>query len=283
MTKRDIVLIDEERCNGCGKCVPNCHEGALQIIDGKARLVSDLFCDGLGACIGYCPKGAISIVKREAKPYNEIEVLKHNIIPAGKNTLKAHLNHLKDHGEDEYLNQALNYLKKEGVTNPLQDVNSKKEFQGCPGSRMIDASDFKIKSSEKKDSVGKRPSELRQWPVQLHLISPYAPYYRGKEVVLAADCTAYALGDFHKDYLRGKSLAIACPKLDSEQEIYEEKIKELIDSAEIKSLTVLIMQVPCCSGLLHLTERARDKASRKIPISYEIVGINGDVIEKSKI
>ena len=147
---------------------------------------------------------------------------------------------------------------------------------------MMDSSEFKNNSSE-NNLEGKRPSELKQWPIQLHLISPYAPYYKNKDVVLAADCTAYALGDFHKDYLRGRSLAIACPKLDSEQEVYEEKITELIDNAEIKSLTVLIMQVPCCSGLLRLAEGAREKAKRKIPISYEVVGINGEILQRSEI
>jgi ferredoxin len=289
MAKRKIIEINEDLCNGCGQCIPNCPEGALQVIDGKARLVSDLFCDGLGACIGHCPTGAMKVVQRDAEAYDERKVMK-NIVKAGKNTIIAHLKHLKDHGETKFLNEAIAYLKDKKVKNPLDEeekMNKKSEhthaagFQGCPGAKMMNFEDETDVSS--KSESGQRDSKLKQWPVQLHLVSPNAPYYNGKDVVLAADCVAYALADFHKDYLSGKSLAIACPKLDSDQEVYVEKITSMIDNAKINSLTVMIMEVPCCSGLLGIAKEAASKAKRKVPIKTITVGIKGAVLSEEWI
>ncbi len=274
MVMRQIITIDEDKCNGCGLCIPNCPEGALRIIDGKARLLSDLFCDGLGACIGHCPEGAITIEKREAMPYDEKRVME-NIIRQGKNTIKAHLEHLKDHNETGYLNQALEALNERGIKMKLKEET--KLPCGCPGSKVMD---FTGRESKGNKEEGKRASQLRQWPVQLHLVPPTAPYYRGRDVLLAADCVAYALADFHKDYLAGKSLAIACPKLDSEQEIYVGKIKELIDTAKINTLTVMTMEVPCCQGLLRIAEEGAAKARRKMPIKSVVVGVNGDILSE---
>jgi len=275
MVERDIIKIDEKKCNGCGLCVPGCPEGALQIIDGKARLISDLFCDGLGACIGECPEGAISIEKREAEPYDERKVME-NIVKAGANTIKAHLKHLKEHGEEGFLKEATDYLKENGIEVPNldEDEGGGGTACGCPGAAMQDFSD---KKSEAQAPVGEVPSELRQWPVQLHLVPPNAPYFQGADLVLAADCVAYALGGFHSKFLQGKSLAIACPKLDSNQDIYSEKIKSLIDDAKINTLTVITMEVPCCHGLLALAKKAAGEASRKIPLKHVVVGIQGDV------
>ncbi|MCK5594028.1 MAG: 4Fe-4S binding protein [Candidatus Aenigmarchaeota archaeon] len=276
MVMRKIVLIDEDRCNGCGQCVPNCHEGALQIIDGKARLISDLFCDGLGACIGHCPQEAITIVERVAEPYDERKVMGMNIVPNGVNVIRAHMEHLREHDAKEYLDSAIEYLREKGIGNPLSDVDVSKSMNvrcNCPGSeeRVFDA----VLGG---DDSGKRMSQLRQWPVQLHLVSPSAPYFKGRDMLLAADCTAYALGDFHKDYLSGKSLAIFCPKLDSGQEIYLSKLVSLIDDAKIKSLTVMIMEVPCCRGMFNLVEAAIKKSVRKIDVRLVVVGIRGDII-----
>ncbi|MBT4824431.1 4Fe-4S binding protein [Candidatus Woesearchaeota archaeon] len=280
--KRKIVEIDEDKCNGCGLCIPNCHEGALQIIDNKARLISDLFCDGLGNCLGHCPEGAITIVEREAEPYNERKVME-KIVKQGMNTVKAHLEHMKDHNEHEFLKQALDFLKEKGINNPLEENKMNNDDNkepghkpcGCPGMAM---KDFSNKDSDNaEDETGKRTSQLRQWPVQLHLVTPHAPYFQGKDVLLAADCTAYALADFHKDYLKDKSLAIACPKLDSEQESYIEKVTALIDQSKINTLTVMIMEVPCCGGLLHIAKTASEKAERKIPIKSVVVGVQGNI------
>jgi len=276
MVERDIIKIDEEKCTGCGLCVPGCPEGALQIIDGKARLVSDLMCDGLGACIGECPEGAIEIEKREAEPYDERKVME-NIVKAGPNTIKAHLKHLKEHGETGYLKEATDYLKEKNIEVP--DLNESSELGsvpcGCPGSKMMD---FSSKEAGKEPTLaGEVPSQLAQWPVQLHLVPPTAPYFQNKDVVLSADCVAYALGDFHNKYLAGKSLAIACPKLDSNQDIYVEKLKSMIDDAKINTLTVMTMEVPCCQGLLIIAKKAASEAERKIPLKHIVVGVQGDI------
>lgn len=200
--KRKIIKIDEEKCNGCGLCIPNCQEGALKIIDGKARLISDLICDGLGACLGYCPEEAIEIIEREAEPF----VTPMNI-----------------------------------------------------------------------------PSELRQWPVQLHLLNPNTSYFKNVDVILAADCTAFAMGNFHSHYLKGKSLAIACPKLDSNKESYIQKLTAMITDTRINSLNVVIMEVPCCGGLLRMAQTARANSGRNIPIRSSIISIQGEVLKEEQV
>jgi ferredoxin len=286
MAKRQIIKIDEEKCNGCGLCIPNCPEGAIQIIDEKARLISDLFCDGLGACIGHCPEGAIAIEEREAEPYDERKVMD-NIVKHGENTIVAHLKHLADHGETEFLKQAQEVLKEKGIDNPLARIQKEAGGEmhghgggGCPGSKMMDFSGGDV---DKVEEDGKRSSQLRQWPVQLHLVPPQAPYFQGKDVVLAADCVAYTMADFHKDHLKGKGLAIACPKLDSEQEIYKDKLVSMIDEAKINTLTVMTMEVPCCTGLLMLAKTAAETAQRKIPIKHIKVSIKGSVLSEDWI
>lgn len=286
--KRQIVNIDEEKCNGCGLCIPNCHEGALQIIDGKTRLISDLMCDGLGACLGHCPEDAITIEEREADPYDEVAVIK-EMIPAGKNVIIAHLQHLKEHGETIFLQQGIQYLEqnKDGLKFDVNEVKLKLYTMmknenhgsgcGCPGAQTIvfDQND-ETKNQEKVNIK----SELRQWPVQLHLVNPMAPYFRNADVVLAADCVAYALGNFHQQYLHGKSLAIACPKLDDNQEVYAQKLTAMIDDAKINTLTVMIMEVPCCGGLMHTAQTAAQKASRKIPVKCLVVGLQGEILSE---
>jgi Pyruvate/2-oxoacid:ferredoxin oxidoreductase delta subunit len=276
--QREIIKIDEKKCTGCGLCVPGCPEGALQIIDGKARLISDLFCDGLGACIGECPEGAISIEKREAEPYDEHKVME-NIVKAGPNTIKAHLAHLKEHGELTLLTEAMNVLREKGLDIPAgfekgASAQYGQASGGCPGSRMIDFS----RENERPGATGDVSSRLTQWPVQLHLVSPLAPYYHNADVVLAADCTAYALGDFHQRFLKAKSLAIACPKLDTGMDIYLTKLTALIDESKINSLTIIIMQVPCCGGLVQLALKALSQATRKIPVKKVVVGIKGEIL-----
>ena len=257
MVKREIIKINEENCNGCGVCIPNCPEGALQVIDGKARLISDIYCDGLGACIGHCPLGAISTEEREAEEYNEKKVMRENIIKAGKNTIIAHLKHLKDHGETAYLQDAMAVLKEKGIDISLDDEKGNK----------IEESEPQI-------------SQLKQWPIQLHLVPPNAPYFHGKDVLLVADCVGYSLGDFHNKYMKNKSLVIACSKLDSDQDIYQQKLTSMIDDAKINTLTVMIMEVPCCRGLLYLAKNAAENAYRKIPIKVIIVSIKGEILRE---
>lgn len=289
---REVVKIDEDLCNGCGVCVPACHEGALQIIDGKARLISDLMCDGLGACLGHCPEGAIEIEKREAEPYNEVKVME-IMVEKGKNTVVAHMKHLKDHSESDFLKEAVRYLRKHAnsisfdVNAVISEVHhygaehSHDEHHhggGCPGAqaRSFEPQGLSIETFQ-TNSI---QSELRQWPVQMHLINPTASYFHNSDLLLAADCVAYALGNFHQKYLRGKSLAIACPKLDDGQESYLNKLIQLIDKANINTLTVLIMQVPCCGGLLQLAKIAVTQAKRKVPVKAIVVSAEGQVIQE---
>ena len=273
MSTRTIITIDEEKCNGCGLCIPNCPEGALQVIDGKARLVSDLFCDGLGACVGYCPEGAITLVEREAEPYDERRVMA-NIARQGANTIRAHLAHLEGHGEKELLRQAIAYLKENEVPVPQEFVQGGHAPAGCPGRQAV-AFPAKAGSPGPASPAG---SELGNWPIQLHLLSPMAPQFKGKDVLLSADCVAYAMGGFHASLLKGKSLAIACPKLDEGKEIYREKLTALIDHAQINTLTVVMMEVPCCRGLLAIAQQAVVKAARKIPLKAAIVSISDGAV-----
>ncbi|MBT3303072.1 MAG: 4Fe-4S binding protein [Bacteroidetes bacterium] len=309
---REIIKIDEDLCNGCGLCIPGCPEGALQIIDGKARLVSDLMCDGLGACIGDCPEGAIEIEKREAEPYDEIKVIEIIATQHGKNTTIAHLKHLKDHGEHDFMKQAVGWLsthadqfdfdfaevrsevhnykaggsghhhnhEQHQKTEPMS-IQSMHGGGGCPGSQSMDFRDQKIDvQGLQLDHSVSLQSELRQWPVQMHLINPNAPYFQNADVVLAADCVAFSIANFHQDYLKGKSLAIACPKLDSNQEIYMQKLVGMIDSAKINTLTVMIMEVPCCGGLIQMAKQAVSQAGRNIPLKMIKVGIKGDILQE---
>jgi ferredoxin len=280
---RKIVHIEEELCDGCGLCVPECHEGALQIIDGKARLISDLFCDGLGACLGHCPQGAITIDVREAEPYNEMKVMDY-IVKGGPNVIKAHLEHLIDHNEMEYFQKAVEYLKINGITNPATERIEKKEQKnsscGCPGSKEMS---FVVDDQAEEDKTGKRKSYLTQWPVQFHLVSPYANYYQNSDLLLTADCVPFSYPDYHKDFLKDKSLAVACPKLDSNQQVYMDKLIAMINEANLQSITVMIMQVPCCSGLYHLAQRAIQESGKNIPLKVIVIGINGEVLREVQV
>ena len=289
--KRTIIKIDEERCDGCGACVSGCHEGALQLIDGKARMVSELFCDGLGACIGDCPVEAITLEEREAEPYDEIATIERMVIK-GEKTILAHLRHLKDHGELEYLKQGVTWLKQNKVAVDFASVHNapvkvSAAYQphpdggGCPGSREMSFAPAAAPSFKTAVvATDGNPSQLRQWPVQLHLLNPEAGYFRNADVVLAADCVAYSFADFHKRFLSGKILAIACPKLDSNKESYVEKIKTMILRSAINTLTVLIMEVPCCGGLLALAQKAVAESGRKIPLKLMVVGVKGDILRE---
>ena len=234
---REIIRIDEARCDGCGLCVPACAEGAIAVIDKKARLVGDALCDGMGACLGHCPQGAITVERVEAEPFDPTVVACH------LGNAAAAAGHA---------------------------------FPPCPGSRTMS---FDAPRAHPGGDVEGRPSTLRQWPVQLHLVSPAAPTFRGADVLLAADCVAYAVGDFHRDHLAGRALAIACPKLDAHQEIYLEKLVALIDHAGISSLTVMVMEVPCCGGLLRLARAAAERAARDVPVRSTVVGIRGDRLD----
>lgn len=251
MAVRDVVQIDEELCDGCGLCVTACAEGAIAIEDGKARLISDVYCDGLGACLGECPQGAITVEQREAEPFDARAV--------------------------EQL------LAERGALAPAPAVMSvlgaaPAQGGGCPGSRAVTLPHV----AEAGPGAG-GPSALRHWPVQLHLVPPAAPFYRDADVLLAADCSAYAAGDFHGRFLRGRSLAIACPKLDVRQDVYVDKLVAMIDEARIRSLTVLVMEVPCCSGLLALARRAAAAAHRHVPLTAVTLSTMGKTLEERPV
>ena len=285
---RKIIHIDEDKCNGCGLCIPNCPEGAIQLIDDKARVISDLFCDGLGACIGHCPENAITIEEREAEPYDERRVME-NIVKGGAGVIDAHLKHLEEHGEYGFLSQAKALLKERGIPVPeavAASAAAQKAAEaadhmdaggGCPGAQAFNsaATDSQQASADEEDF-----SELTHWPVQLHLAPAMAPHFEGKDILLSADCVAYTMGNFHRKFLKGRMVAIACPKLDSEQEIYRDKITALIDHANINTLTVVTMEVPCCGGLLMLAREAASAASRKVPLKSVVVSVKGQVLQE---
>jgi ferredoxin len=272
--ERQIIRIDEDKCDGCGICCEGCPEGALQMIDGKARLVSEITCDGLGACIAECPTGAITVETREAAPYDERTTLE-GILPKGVATLRAHLKHLYEHGQTTYLGQALAHLKDLGHAVP--EFRENMAHQGCPGSAPRSLVRVPSTTSTREGLV----SQLAQWPVQLHLISPMNPVFQGADLLLAADCVAFAMPDFNQKWLPGRKLAIACPKLDQGQEIYRDKLTALVDEAKVNTISVMIMEVPCCGGLLRLAQEAVSRATRKVPVKAIIVALDGEIREEA--
>ncbi len=282
---REMVKIDEELCDGCAQCIPNCHEGALQMIDGKARLISDLMCDGLGACLGHCPQGAITIEEREAEAYNETKVME-IMVDKGENTVVAHLQHLKEHNEMEFLKEGVQYLKDhedeldlnvEKIMSRVHNATVEEEQLAC-GCAGSEARSFNPQSAGQAAPIAaggfsmaggtqaEQSSELRQWPVQMHLINPDASYFQNSDLVVAADCVAFSLGNFHSKWLKGKSLAIACPKLDSGMETYVSKLKSLIDDSKINTLTVMMMQVPCVEVYFKWLKLLPDRPNGKSPL-----------------
>jgi NAD-dependent dihydropyrimidine dehydrogenase PreA subunit len=237
---REIIQIDEDLCNGCGECIVSCEEAALQLVDTpngkKARLIKDIYCDGMGNCIGSCPVGAITIIQREAEEYDE----------------KA---------TEEWIKQ-----------NKQKSRITPHHGGGCPGTRMMnwDSSDV-----ESAINVERIPSRLKQWPVQLHLVSPMAPYFKGTDLVFAADCVPFAYPNFHEDFLKDKAIAIACPKLDNTQP-YLDKITAIIQHNRPRSVHVVIMEVPCCGGLARLVHAAIQQSGLDIPFTYTVISVRGE-------
>ncbi len=235
---RKIVKIDEEKCNGCGVCIPACVEGALQIVDGKARLISESYCDGLGACLGECPQGAITVKEEEAEEFDE----------------EATMQHLE---------------LQESVQDGLPC--------GCPSATVTQferPSTAEIPQSQ--TSQASQGSRLSHWPVKLTLVPPTAPFLQGTQVLLAADCVPFAHPDFHSRLLKDKALLIACPKLD-DFERHLRKLTEVLRSSDIKSLTVVHMEVPCCFGLVHMAKQAISASGKNIPFGEVTVGVRGDL------
>jgi NAD-dependent dihydropyrimidine dehydrogenase PreA subunit len=283
--KRKIIHIDHDLCNGCGQCLPNCPEGALQLIDRKARLVSDLFCDGLGACIGTCPLGAIRVEEREAEAYDERRVMA-NIVPQGANVIRAHIDHLAAHNERQYLEQARQYLREKGIPLPEAEKEKGREPHGCPGSRMQDrrASEAPGPAPEQKaggpPTMGAGPSELKTWPVQLQLLNPQASFFDNADLLIAADCVPFAYASFHADFVKGKIPVIFCPKLDHTIDQYLDKLTAILTLHPVRSLHVVHMEVPCCSGTTALARQALARAGKDIPLHDYTVSIQGQLLAR---
>jgi len=290
MVKRKIIKIDTQKCNGCGVCIPNCPEGALQVIDGKARLISDLFCDGLGACIGECPEGAIEVEEREAQKYDEARVME-NISKQGENTILAHLKHLKDHNETGYYNEAVAYLKENKIPFPVEEVKTFEKTcrdsenaaaSSCPGSQIVDLAGVKAvnspdNTSPESFSTIKQESMLSQWPIQINLIPPQASFLENADLLIAADCVPFSYPNFHSDFLKGKILMIGCPKFDDNKS-YFEKLTEIFNIHNIKSVTVVHMEVPCCFALPNMVKQAIASSGKIIPFAQVNVSIKGKII-----
>ena len=240
-TIRRIVHIDQDRCNGCGQCVPSCAEGAIQLVDGKARLMSESYCDGLGACLGECPQGAIRIIEREADLFDP-EAVEH-------------------------------HLTAEGIR-----IDEKvPEPAGCPSSRFqtFDRSERRQDEGEVKEESR---SELSNWPVKIRLVPPTAPCLKGADLLVAADCIPVAYPDFHRDILKDKVVLIGCPKLDDVHE-YLRKLTEIFKKAAIKSVTVAVMEVPCCQGLVMVVKKALELSGKEIPLQTVTISPGGKIVE----
>jgi Pyruvate/2-oxoacid:ferredoxin oxidoreductase delta subunit len=285
--KRDIIKIDEDLCNGCGLCVMGCHEGALQIIEGKARLVNELFCDGLGACIGECPEGAIEIEHREAEDYNEIKTM-NNLLLTSEATVVAHLEHLRSHNAMEFYNQGVQYLNELNRTDIIEKLGKQKMHQehghqpgacGCQGS-----AERTIKPTEIRPvSRTRNQTELSHWPVQLHLVNPSAGFFKDSELVVMSTCGPIASANVHTDYLAGRSVVVACPKLDR-TDPYAEKLAGIIQNANLRKIIVVIMEVPCCAGLSKIVKEGRMLSGiEDLIIEEHTLSLEGELINMRRI
>lgn len=251
MALREIIKIDEEKCDGCALCVPACAEGALKIIDGKAKLISEVYCDGMGACLGECPQDAITIEKREAAEYDEQQVEQH--LQKKNEPIAAH-------------------------AQPLNQPTG--GYPSCPGAMSRD-----LKMSNRPSAAPEpgampmgsgTPLGLANWPIQLMLVPTKAPYFENADLVIAADCVPFAYSDFDRSILKGKALIIACPKLDN-VDFYTQKLETIFDSNNIRSITIAFMEVPCCFGLVGLINQALENSGREIPVKKIKLGIRGEI------
>lgn len=262
MPVREIIRIDEEKCDGCGLCVPACAEGAIRIMEGKARLISETYCDGMGACLGECPQDAISIETRRAGGYDEAAVAKHLAAQekaAAPLPAFAQASTIHTHGAQHY-------------------------YPACPGSlsQNLKTSPRPMKSPAADDSRSPLPKGLSNWPVQLMLAPTRAPYFNDTELVIAADCVPFAFADFDRSILKGKALLIACPKLDN-VDIYRDKLRAIFAGNDIEGITIAFMEVPCCFGLVHLIREALGDSGKQIPVSLIKLGIRGGILEKDTL
>ena len=267
--KRSIIRIDEEKCNGCGLCVNACHEGALQMIDGKARLITDSYCDGLGDCLPECPTGAITIVQREADPYDEAAV---KARMAERQVAHASTGKASSLMPDSSGSHPFPAHAGGGCPSARPVSLQKAAGGGCPGSAA-----HTLDRQAASVAPIRQESELRQWPVQIKLVPVRAPYFQNANVLVAADCTAFAHANIHQDFMRNHVTLIGCPKLDEGD--YTEKFTAILQHNDIKRLTVLRMEVPCCGGIVHAVKRALLASGKMIPWRVVVIGINGEIQE----
>ncbi len=266
MAKRKIIRIDRDLCNGCGLCTTACAEGALALDgEGKAVVVRDLYCDGMGACLSVCPTGALTIEERDAAAYDPRAAYDHVLETRGRDAAA------RVHGAAAAAGPA-----PKSAGSPRPPARRDTPACGCPGSA---AREIDVPKEAAADEPGTVRSRLSQWPVQLHLVSPFAPYFRGADLLVAADCTAFALGGFHKDLLDGRKLVIACPKLD-ETSPYVEKLADIIRENDLRSLTVAIMTVPCCGGLYRMVQEAVRLSGVPLPVTRVVVNIDGTIASR---
>jgi NAD-dependent dihydropyrimidine dehydrogenase PreA subunit len=264
--KRKIVHIDPDKCNGCGLCVPNCAEGAIQIVDGKARLLAENLCDGLGACLGECPEGAITIEERNADAFDEKVVEKH-LKSIGREPVPAHGGGQGHHHDGHH-----------GHGHPEKHHGHGHHAGGfaCPSSRAMSHD----RPPAAAAPAGEVRSELGHWPVKLQLVPPTAPFFRGKELVVAADCGAVAFGDFHRRFLKDAAVVIQCPKF-GEQDFVIPKLAGIMAEGGITGVTVVRMEVPCCGGLSWAVQKALQQSGKAgLPLREVVVGVRGDIVSE---
>ena len=271
--KRKIVLIDADKCNGCGLCVPNCAEGAIQVIDGKARLVAENLCDGLGACLGECPEGAITIEERESDAFDE-KVVEQHLKAIGRAPAPAHAGHQEGHGHHHGDHH---HGEKHHHDNPLHPGGHGHHGGGCPSARLISHDRAPSAAQAPAGAVG---SELGHWPVKLQLVPPTAPFFKGKNLLIAADCAPVAFGDFQRRFLKESAVVIQCPKF-GEQGFVVDKLAGIFKDGGITGITVLRMEVPCCGGLSYAVQKAVQASGRTdLPLREVVIGVRGDIVSE---
>ena len=272
MLKRDIVQIDEDKCVGCGLCIPKCQEGALKIIDGKARLSSEAMCDGLGKCLGSCPMDAITIVEREAQGFEEDH--EENNSQEGDAGHQGHQHQGHSHGHHHGHKHDHNHGQSHGEMHPAKEASA----CGCPGTAMQkfeeEVEEDKIEGVSSADMEVRIKPQLKQWPVQLSLVPVAAPYFKNSDLLVTADCVPYAYPNYHLELLKGKSVVIGCPKLDNNQS-YVAKLTEIFKANDLKSITVAHMEVPCCNGIVWAVEEALEKSGKNIPLHKVEISVRG--------
>jgi len=249
--RRKIIEIDEEKCNGCGVCITSCAEGALQLVDGKARLVSEKYCDGLGACLKECPQGALRVIERNADDFDGIAVEEH--------------------------------LHAVGIVHGDHDAKPAAIFGGCPSANIQSlAPASACQQANRPVSQNSRDSSLSHWPIQIRLVPPGAPFLKGADLLVAADCAPVAYPNFQRDFLSGKAVMIGCPKFDDAQ-AYVQKFADIFETAEIASVTVLTMEVPCCQGLPVIVKKGMELSGKRVPMTRVVISARGEILATEKL